>query len=199
MEPIRFDQPAVGSPRMSGADDSADVSEFRLGVPPAGGGGSPLSQWALARYLVGRSIASSIGMSLLLIVAVIAAVAVGLWFAVDSHLWAIFVGILALIVLLFRTLLMALVGRLTVTRQYGPLEDRLKALVRDTRSDVLAELRRIGLPGRIWSLPALGTRLVRGKTRAETFQALRQFQLGRVVPAARVDELHLLLKQAVGR
>lgn len=184
MEPISFDKPTP-------LPDEPQVGEFRQSTA--------LSQWALARYLVGRSVASSIGSTLLLIVAVLAGIAVLLWFLVDPNVWAILVGVVALIVLVFRMLLMGVVNRLIAVRAYRPLEDRLRSLVGDTRSDVLAELRRIGLPGRIWSLPLLGVRLVRGRTRAETFQTLRGFDLDRVVPPARVDELHLLLKQAVGR
>lgn len=187
MEPISFDKPASAARQA----DEPQVGEFRQATP--------LSQWALARYLVGRSVASSIGSTLLLIVLAGAALTVVLWLLVDQHVWAVLVGVITLFVLLFRTLLMGIVNRLTAVKAYRPLEDRLHAMVGDTKADVLAELRRIGLPGRIWSLPLLAVRLVRGKTRAETFQALRRFELGRVVPPARVDELHLLLKQAVGR
>jgi len=109
------------------------------------------------------------------------------------------VAVIALGVLLMRALMLAVLRRLTAAGQYGPLEDRLRALVSDTRSDVLRELRRIGLPGHTWTLPLLGVRLFRSSRRQDTFDRLRTFQLDNAVPKARLDELHLLLRSAVGR
>ena len=66
----------------------------------------------------------------------------------------------------------------------------------DTRKDVLRELRRIGLPGRTWSVPLLAMRLIRPSRNRQTVEALRGFQVERAVPAARLDELHLLVTAA---
>jgi hypothetical protein len=93
-----------------------------------------------------------------------------------------------------RAVLRAVLVRLTVGEPVGGLEARLRALVDDTRSDVLAELRRIGLPGRTWTLPVLALRLIGTVRRRDTLARLRTFDLDRVVPAARVDELHLVLR-----
>jgi len=172
-----------------GADPQPEVGYGRQG--------NALTQWALARYLVGRSIGESLGASLLLFAVVLAGVAAGLWWGLDSHGWAVLVAIIAVIVLFLRWVLMALLSRLTATRQYAPIERRLGQLVAQTRGDVLGELRRLGLPGRLWTLPLLAVRLLRRASRAETFARLKGFDLDRVVPASRVDELHMLIK-AVG-
>jgi len=70
--------------------------------------------------------------------------------------------------------------------------------VSDTHGDVLRELRRLGLPSHLWTLPLLALRLA-GRRRAETFERLRAFDIDRAVPKARLDELHLLLRDATGR
>ena len=74
----------------------------------------------------------------------------------------------------------------------------MQALVDDTRADVLRELRRIGLPGRVLTLPLLGFRLLSRRRRRDTLDRLRTFQADRAVPKARLDELHLLLRQVFG-
>lgn len=174
-----------------GAWQSADdVGEFRPG--------SPLSRWALARYLVGRAIAEAVGRTLLLVaVAVLALAGVAEWVAHWTFL-AVLLAVFAVGVLILRALLRAVLRRLTAADRYGPVEARLRDLVRDTRADVLAELRRLGLPAHTVTLPLLGLRLA-GRRRAETLARLREFRLDAVVPRGRVDELHLLLRSAVGR
>ncbi len=72
--------------------------------------------------------------------------------------------LLALIVLVVRAGLRAILRRLTAADRYGPVEERLRALVSDTKGDVLKELRRVGLPSHTWTLPLLAFRLV-GKRR----------------------------------
>jgi hypothetical protein len=170
--------------------DPQDVGDFEQG--------SPLSQWALARYLVGRAIAESVGASLLVAGLVVLALAALLWWAGGTG-WAVLVAIVAVIVLAVRALLLALVRRLTAVSAYAPIHDRLRALVRETRKDVLRELRRVGLPGRTWTLPLLVGRLIGPRRRRATLARLRQFELDRVVPRARLDELHMLLRAAVGQ
>ncbi|MEO8888184.1 MAG: hypothetical protein ABI301_01660 [Jatrophihabitantaceae bacterium] len=181
------DRSGPGGP--GGPDEPIDVGEFRQG--------SPVSQWALARYLVGRAIGESVGASLMIVAVVLLALAALIWWA-GSVFWAVVVGVIALGVLLMRALMLAVLRRLTAARQYGQLEERMRSLVADTRGDVLRELRRIGLPGHTWTLPLLGVRLVRRTRRADTLERLKRFQLGRAVPRARLDELHLLLRSAMG-
>lgn len=176
------------------ADFDAGAPGFELGRQ-----GNALTQWALARYLVGRSLGESLGASLLLLAVVLAGLAAGLWWGLHAHGWAALVAIVAVLMLLVRWVLMAVLSRLTATRQYAPIERRLRQMVADTRGDVLAELRRVGLPGRLWTLPLLAVRLLRRRTRAETFARLRGIDLDRVVPASRIDELHMLIKAAGGR
>jgi hypothetical protein len=170
------------------ADDgdwlSADVGEFRRG--------SPFSQWALARYLVGRAIGESVGSTLLVVaLAVLGLAAVCEW-VLHSTLLAVLVAIFAIGVLLVRAVLRAVLRRLTEADRYGQVETRLRALVADTRGDVLRELRRVGLPSRTITLPLLAFRLI-GKRRKQTLAKLREFDIDRAVPKARLDELHMLL------
>lgn len=170
--------------------DEAEVGDFRQG--------SPLSQWALGRYLVGRALAESVGNALLAVaVVVLALAAVGEW-VLDSTVLAVLLVIIAVGVLLLRWILLAVVRRLTGFTQFEPIEERMKALVDDTRSDVLRELRRVGLPGRVFTLPLLAFRFLGRSRRADTLARLRKFETERAVPKARLDELHLLLRQAFG-
>jgi hypothetical protein len=164
-----------------------EVGEFRPG--------SPFSQWALARYLVGRAITESVGTALMTAALVILALAAVAEWVVKSTLLAVLLVIVAVMVLLLRWVLLTVVRRLTAFTQFGPIEQRMNSLVDDTRSDVLSELRRIGLPGRVWTLPLLPFRFIGRSRRAKTMERLRTFEIARVVPKARLDETYLLLRQ----
>ncbi|MDT4918042.1 MAG: hypothetical protein QOI15_610 [Pseudonocardiales bacterium] len=154
--------------------------------------GSPISRWALARYLVGRAIGESVGSTLLTVAVVLLALAaVGQW-VIHSTLLAVLLAIVAVGVLLIRGVLRAVLRRLTEADRYGPVETRLRALVSDTRGDVLRELRRVGLPSHTITLPILAFRLI-GRRRKETVVRLREFDITQAVPKARLDELHMLL------
>ncbi len=179
-------KPLPGQPAEPLRAEPVDVGAFRQGTDG--------SRWALARYLVGRAIGESVGRSLLIVALVILALAALVEWA-GSGFWAVVIAVLAIGVLLVRALVRAVLGRLTAARTYGPREQRLRALVTDTRGDVLRELRRNGLPGRTLTLPLLALRLLRPSRRRDTLDRLRGFELDRVVPPARVDELHLLLRE----
>jgi len=166
-----------------------EVGEFRQG--------SPLSQWALARYLVGRAIGESVSRTLLVVAGVLLIAAAAVQWGLHLTLVTVLIVIVLLAVLALRGLLRAVLRRLTATDRYGPLEDRLRALVADTHGDVLRELRRLGLPSHLFTLPLLAVRMV-GRRRAETFERLRSCEIGRAVPKARLDELHLLLRDVSG-
>ena len=157
--------------------------------------GTPGSRWALGRYLVGRAIGEYVSRGLLVFALIIVGLAALVWW-VGPHWLAILIGVFALCVLLFRWPLGALLRRATGAGYFGPLEDRMRRLVADTRGDVRGELRRIGVPSRTWTLPLLGWRLIRRRHRAETMRRLRQFDVERVVPSSRLDELHLIVQQA---
>jgi hypothetical protein len=156
--------------------------------------GSDVSRWALARYLVGRALGQSISRSLLILAVLILAVAALIGWGLGSPFWAVVVAVVAVGVLAMRALLRAVLRRLTASDGADALAARLRALVSDTRSDVLRELRRIGLPGRTWTLPLLVLRFLGRDRRRDTVARLRTFDLDRVVPPARVDELHLVLR-----
>jgi hypothetical protein len=178
----------VPPPPGEAGESEPDVGEFRQG--------SPFTQWALARYLVGRSVTESVGVALLIVaLALVGLAALGQWL-IDSTVLAVLLVIIALFVLVLRWLLLTVVRRLTAFPQYAPVERRMNALVADTRGDVLRELRRIGLPGRVWTLPLLPLRFLGRSRRRETMARLRRFEITRVVPKARLDETFLLLRQA---
>ncbi|HZZ97617.1 MAG TPA: hypothetical protein VFE19_11390 [Jatrophihabitantaceae bacterium] len=178
-------KPAGGTPP---PQDEPEVGDFRPG--------SPFSQWALGRYLVGRALTESIGTSLLIVaLAVFAVAAVAEWL-LHSTLLAVLLVIVAVFVLLMRWVLLAVVRRLTSFSQYAPIEERINTLVAETRGDVFRELRRVGLPSHMWTLPLLPIRLLGSKRRPDTVERMRAFELARVVPKARIDETFLLLRQA---
>lgn len=170
----------------AGAYVGAEVGDFRQG--------SALSQWALARYLVGRAIGESLSRALLVLGVAVLAVAGLVEWDTGSTFWAVVIALVAVGILTMRAVLRAVLTRLTALGAHGPLEARLRALVVDTRSDVRAELRRIGLPGHPWSLPLLALRFFGRDRRRRTVERLRRFDVDRAVPAARLDELHLMLR-----
>lgn len=185
-------QPALpGEPSDDDVWVTADeVGKFRQG--------SALSQWALARYLVGRAIGESVARTLLLVAVLLLALAAACQAWLELTFVTVLLVIVAVLVLLLRWVLHAVLRRLTAADRYGPIEARLRALVADTRADVLRELRRAGLPSHTVTLPLLGLRLV-GRRRKATLARLRSFDINRAVPRARLDELHLLLREAAGR
>ena len=129
---------------------------------------------------------------LLILAVLLLAAAAGVWSA-GSAFWGVLIGIVMVGVLLMRSLIVAVLHRLPLTAGNADLEPQLRPLVAATGKDVLRELRRLGLPGHSWTLPLLAVRLI-GKRRVETAERLRGFDVEKVVPAARLDEVHLLLQ-----
>jgi len=168
--------------------DEPEVGEFRPGTP--------FTQAALAGYLVGRVVTESLGIALYICAAGFLVLAAIAEWALHWTAVAVLLVVFAAIVLLMRAGLLAVIRRLTGFSRYGPLEERVRALVRDTRPDVLRELRRVGLPGRMWTLPVLPFRLI-GRRRKQTLTRLGEFRPGNAVPQSRVDELHLVLSRTV--
>lgn len=166
--------------------ENPDVGRFEQGTPG--------SRWALARYLVGRAIGESVSRALLAFALLVVALAVLVWW-VGPHWLAVLIGVFALSVLVLRALLGAVLRRITGAGSFGAAEDRMRRLVAETRGNVSAELRRIGVPSRTWTLPVLAWRLARRRRRAETLARLRRFDTDRVVPSSRLDELHMLVRQ----
>lgn len=168
--------------------DEPEVGDFRPG--------SPFSRLSLSGYLVGRAMTESLGNALYALALVLLGIAaLGYWVGDSAVLGVLFV-VLALAVLIMRGLLLAVLRRLTGFGRFGRVEDRIRTLAGDTKGDVLRELRRVGLPGRAFSVWLVPLRLVRPGRRVETLQRLRAFEVSNAVPPARVDELHLLLRQA---
>jgi hypothetical protein len=162
---------------------AADVGAFAQG--------DDLSRWALGRYLLGRALAVQVSRVLLAVALLIAAAAIALYLGGFTVL-AVLVGLVAVAVLGARAILMAVLRHTTMPSIASDGERRLAALVADTRKDVGRELRRLGLPSRALTLPLLAWRLA-GRRRNEVLTRLRGFDVERVVPAGRLDEVHLLL------
>lgn len=175
-------------------DDAAGSSADDIGQFEQG---SPLSRWALSRYLVGRAIGESVGHTLLALALVVLGLAAVSEWVLHSTFLAVLLAVFAVLVLLVRAALRAVLRRLTAADRYGPLEKRLRELVSDTRGDVRKELRRVGLPSRALTLPMLAFRLV-GKRRPAALAKLREFDIDRAVPRDRLDELHMLLRSGLG-
>jgi hypothetical protein len=174
--------------------DGSDVGTYQDGFGRQGSAGS---QWALGRYLVGRAVAEALSRGLMVVAVVVFGLAALVEWA-GSTFWTVVIALVAVGVLILRSLLLAVLRRLPLMTGDASVEQRLRRLVADTRRDVLRELRRIGLPGRTVSIPLLATRLI-GKHRNQTLDKLQQFDVDRVVPAARLDELHLLLQSGPQR
>jgi hypothetical protein len=185
-------------PAGASAGASAEPSGEPSGEPEVGEfrQGSPWSQWALSRYLVGRAITESAGIALLVVGLAIVVLAVLAQWPLHVTGLAVLLAIIAGFVLLLRWLLLTAVRRLTALPQDPSVERRMNALVADTRGDVLRELRRLGLPGRVWTLWLLPMFFLGRSRRARTADRLRGFDVARVVPKARLDETFLLLRRA---
>jgi hypothetical protein len=181
---------------------SGVVSEVVPGYPsePSGDGGpeigfgaaDPIAGGLLARYLVGRAVATRVSISLMMTALAVLAVAVVIWIW-GPHWLAILVGLIALAVVAVRALVMAILRRVMGVGRLGPVEDKVRALVGDTHGDLRRELRRIGLPATVFGLPLLLVRLL-GRRRSETVTRLKQFDVDRVVPRSRRDELDFLVR-----
>lgn len=172
---------------------SGDGAEAEVGF----GGSDPLTAGLLSRYLVGRVVAARVSISLMIMALVLLAGAVALW-VWGPHWLAILVGLLALAVIALRALIVAILRRIMGVGQLGPAEDKVRALVADTQGDLRRELRRIGLPATVFGMPLLMVRLI-GRRRAATFARLRQFDVNRVVPRSRQDELHFVVSSQLRR
>jgi hypothetical protein len=166
--------------------DDPDVGTFEQGTPG--------SRWALGRYLVGRAIGDFVSRALTVFALFVVALAALTWW-LGPHWLAVLIGVFALTVLLVRSLLGAVLRRATGAGYFGPADDRMRRLVAETRGDIRAELRRIRVPSRTWTLPLLVWRLARRRRRAETLRRLRAFDAERVVSSSRLDELHMIVQQ----
>lgn len=175
-----------GSTRYSDTHIESEVGDFRQG--------SPMSKWALSRYLLGRVIGEYIANFLLVFAVAVFALAALVWFT-GPHWFAVLIGIFAAGVLVVRWAFDAILHRLTGAGYFGPIEQTIRTLVHDTRGDMQKELRRIGVPSHLLTMPLLATRLASRKRRRETLARLRQFEIARAVSASRLDELHMALDQ----
>lgn len=176
--------------------DDRDDSQFWTADVGAFEQGTPASRWALARFLVGHAVIDALARGLVVLAVVFAGLCVLTARVGHATFWAVLLGLVALAFLGARAALRGLLRRLAPADPRAARE--LRALVSATRADVLAELRRVGLPGRTWTMPALAVRFV-GRRRRDTVARLRRFEVNRAVPQARIDALHLLLRDATVR
>ena len=185
--------PGSAGPQGEGRTHSPDGEPLQVGFASS----DPITLGLLSRYLVGRVVAARVSLSLLIVAVVLLAGALALW-EWGPRVLAVLVGLVALIVFAIRTLVVAILRRVMGVGQLGPVEDQLRGLVSDTQGDLRRELRRIGLPATVLGMPLLMVRIL-GKRRAATFARLQQFDLARVVPRSRQDELHFLVTSQLRR
>jgi hypothetical protein len=193
--PGAADYPGTGNPGdgYPGNGRPGPVSgSLRFGFPTAS---RPDSEAALRQYLLtralGRSVLNTVQWSAIAVVLL----AVGCWL-IGLKVLAVLIGIVAIFVLLIRSLLSAIGRRLSGADRLGPVEPQVRRLVARTGRGLRRELRRAGLPGTPWAPLLILLRLMRPYRRRETAQALARVDLNRVVPASQLDELHLLLQSA---
>lgn len=169
--------------------EAVDVGDFDQGTQ--------FSRWALARYIVGRVVLERVSWSLLVIAGVLIVLAVLAQVGLHSTLLCVLLAVVAAFVLVLRLLLRVILRRLMGTASYGPLEHRVRGIVGDAGSGVVKEMRRVGLPSGLLTMPLVIVRLA-GKRRRETLARMREFDVERAVPKARRDELHLVIREAFG-
>ena len=165
---------------------TGEVGDFRQG--------DPASRWALARYLVARTIGDGAVRAVLGVALVFAVLTVVLAFVSAPVVLTVLVGLVTLGWFAGWRIARALWTRLTGGPAFAPVRHDLDKLVGETRPDVRRELRRIGLPAHPLAAYAFAVRLG-GRRRAETTAKMREFDVERVVPAARVDQVYLLLER----
>jgi hypothetical protein len=156
--------------------------------------GDPRTQWALARYLVARTVGDNAVRAVLGVALVLAALTVLLVAVSAPVALSVLVGLVAVGWFVAWRLARALWSRLAGGPALVPVRHELDALVRETRPDVRRELRRLGLPAHPLASFAFARRLV-GRRRAETMTTLRGFDVDRVVPAERADRAVVLLER----
>lgn len=171
----------AGYPRVAGP-------RLFLGRPAPLDTEAGLRQYLIVRAL-GRSVVNTLQWSALAILAL----AVVCWLA-GVKVLAILIGLVAVAVLLVRSLLAGLGRRLSGADRLGPVEPQVRRLVARTGRGLRRELRRVGLPGTPWAPVLILLRLLRPYRRQQTARNLARIDLARVVPASQLDELHLLLQ-----
>lgn len=159
--------------------------------------GTQLSRWALARYIVGRVVLERVSWSLLVIAGVLIVLAVLAQVGLHSTLLCVLLALVAVVVLVLRLLLRVILRRLMGVAAYGPLEKQVREIIGDAGSGVLKEMRRVGLPSGLLTMPLVIVRLA-GRKRRETLARMREFDVERAVPKARRDELYLVIREALG-
>ena len=177
----------ASSGEWSGPSDSAvtgDVGAFRQG--------NEATHWALSHYLVGRVVVSRVQLGLLFTALMIVGLAALAYMAGITWL-AVLISLGALGVLIIRWMVVTVVGRLIQVPGLAAYEDRLRSLVGDTSGDLRREMRRAGVPFSWYSFPILMFRLMRRGSRRTLIARMRTVDLDSVVPASRVDELHILI------
>jgi len=167
--------------------ESGDVGDFRQGRAEV--------RWALARYLVGRVILTKVSIGMLFTAALVAALGIAVY-ALGVEWLGVLILLVALGLLVARWVFAGIVRRLTAAAQFGPAEAQVRQLLSETGGDLRRELRRAGVPSGWWSFPLLLLRMMRTSSRRKLFARMRTIDLERIVPASRVDQLHMAIDTA---
>ncbi len=195
---------STGSIGSAGSFGSADSFGSAGSYGPAGGfdlrgglrfrgPGRPDSEAALRQYLLTRALGRSVLNTVQWSAIAILLLAVGCWLG-GLKVLAVLIGLVAVVVLVVRSLLSALGRRLSGADRLGAAEPQVRRLVARTGRRLRRELRRVGLPGSPWAPLLIALRLLRPHRRQQTAMALARIDLSNVVPPSQVDELHLLLQ-----
>jgi hypothetical protein len=92
--------------------------------------------------------------------------------------------------------LVRLLRRISLPRQFRPVETALRDAVEAGKANLRVELRRAGLPSRSWQVPVYVLRLARGTGRATTRARLRDVDVDLVLPRAQLDRAARALDEA---
>lgn len=183
---------SAGPFRSTGPFGSAAAFDLRSGMRFRAPG-RPDSEAALRQYLLTRALGRSVLNTVQWSAIAILLLAVACWLG-GLKVLAVLVGLVAVVVLVVRSLLSALGRRLSGADRLGAAEPQVRRLVARTGRRLRRELRRVGLPGSPWAPLLIALRLLRPHRRRQTAQALARIDLSQVVPASQLDELHLLLQ-----
>lgn len=145
----------------------------------------------VVRYLVGRTAIdqlkriSALGW-------LIAAVGLGL-LIIGPRIVGVALLVLAALVACARFTLVRVIDRMSLARQYRPIESEFSGAVEAGKANIRRELERVGLPSTRWRMPMFLVRLARRSGRDEVLGRLSQIDLSQVLPQVQIDRAFRLL------
>jgi hypothetical protein len=153
---------------------------------PDAGGGPGQRKIVVLRYLLGRLAIDHVRRLTVwtLLVPVVGAV---LLLALHPRWIGVLVLVLGVLLIAARVVAVRMLGRLSLSDPFRPVEDELRAAVEAGKANLGVELRRIGLPSRPWHVPLFALRLSRGTNRDRTRARLRDVDVDLVLPRDQLE------------